>query len=100
MGRGEVDTLEALYRDQRENRNSLIEKLAEFKEYQESIMSDSLESANETYSQLVATLVAAMAVAIILIVGVTVWVIRSTGRSISLITKGIKGIDYEVNKRS
>ncbi|MCS0790016.1 ATP-binding protein [Cytobacillus firmus] len=95
MGSGDLDSLEDLYRDERENRNSLLVKLAEFKEYQESIMADSLASANETYSQLVSTLVAAVAIAIILIVGVTVWVIRSTGRSISLITKGIKGIDYQ-----
>ena len=95
MGSREMDSLEELYRSERENRNALLNKLGEFKEYQEGLMADSLESANETYSQLVSTLVAAVAIAIVLIIGVTVWVIRSTGRSISLITKGIKEIDYQ-----
>ncbi|MGN7401808.1 response regulator [Cytobacillus praedii] len=91
---GEVDNLKTLYDKERANRDELLINLDEFKDYQESLMEESLKNATNTYSTLVIVLISAVAVALLLIIIVTLWLIRSTSRNIHSITKGIKQIDF------
>lgn len=91
---GDIDHLKSLYDNERGNRDELLINLDEFKDYQESLMEESLKSATNTYNTLVTVLISAVAVALILIIIVTLWLIRSTSRNIHLITSGIKKIDF------
>ncbi|MGD6943794.1 response regulator [Cytobacillus gottheilii] len=94
MNEGNEAGVAALYSNELENRDMLLQQLADFKDHQETLMNDSLESATNTYNQLLIFIISAVSIAIILIIGVTIWVIRSTSRSINSITKGINDIDY------
>ncbi|WP_102272916.1 response regulator [Cytobacillus massiliigabonensis] len=91
---GEAEKLKALYDKERANRDGLLINLDDFKDYQESLMEESLKNATNTYNTLVIVLISAVAVALILIILVTLWLIRSTSRNIHSITKGIKKIDF------
>ncbi len=91
---GEIDNLRSLYDKERTNRDELLINLDEFKNYQESLMEESLKNATNTYNTLVTVLISAVAVALLLIIIVTLWLIRSTSRNIHSITKGIKKIDF------
>ncbi|MBP2241002.1 two-component system chemotaxis sensor kinase CheA [Cytobacillus eiseniae] len=87
--------LQEIYNSGRSNRDTLINLLNEFRDHQESLMEDSLENATTTYSQLVTVLVTSVLLALLLIILVTLWLIRSTSRNIHSITKGINKIDFE-----
>lgn len=91
---GEIDNLKSLYDKERTNRDELLINLDGFKNYQESLMEVSLKNATNTYNTLVTVLISAVAVALLLIIIVTLWLIRSTSRNIHSITKGIKKIDF------
>ncbi|KAB2331783.1 response regulator [Bacillus mesophilum] len=94
MNEGNEAAVTSLYSNELENRDRLLQLLAEFKDHQEGLMNQSLDSATNTYNQLLIFIISAVSIAIILIIGVTIWVIRSTSRSINSITKGINDIDY------
>ncbi|MFE8697192.1 response regulator [Cytobacillus sp. FJAT-53684] len=95
LNKGEIANLKHLYDEERGNRDDLFLKLAEFKDYQEGLMEESLQSATDTYTRLVVVLISAVSVTLLLVVMVTLWLIRSTSRNIHSITKGIKKIDYK-----
>ncbi|MFS0637070.1 response regulator [Mesobacillus foraminis] len=84
-----------IYNSESANRSTLFKTLNEFKDYQESLINEAMNSANTAFRQLVASLIAAVAAAILLISAVTLWVIRSTNSSLETIADGIKSIDYE-----
>ncbi|WP_338368221.1 HAMP domain-containing protein, partial [Enterococcus faecium] len=87
--------LAEIYNRESSNRSTLFKTLNEFKDYQESLINDAMNSANTAFRQLVISLIASVAAAILLISAVTLWVIRSTNRSLETIADGIKAIDYE-----
>ncbi|KKK39469.1 histidine kinase [Mesobacillus campisalis] len=89
------DEMMAIYNAENAARSQLFERLNSFRDYQEGLIGEALESSNEAYSQLIASLVTAVAAAIILISAATLWVIRSTNRSLISITEGIRAIDYD-----
>lgn len=95
LNEGNHSGVRALYTNELENRDRLLTQLQEFKDYQETLMDDALVNATETYDQLLIFIISAVSIVIILVLGVTVWVIRSTSRSINSITKGINDIDYD-----
>lgn len=84
-----------IYNSETANRNTLFDTLNEFKEYQEGLINLALKTSNEAFSQLVSGLIAAVAAAILLISAVTLWVIRSTNKSLETIAGGIQAIDYD-----
>ena len=86
--------LQALYNEGAGNRNVLLNKIDEFKDDQESLMNNALDDANATYKQLVIYLVSVVSIALILIVFVMLWVIRSTSRNINSIVHVIKDVDF------
>jgi len=86
--------LQAVYDEGISNRRDLLSKIDEFKNYQESLMGDALDEANATYKQLVIALISVVSVALILIVTVMLWVIRSTTRNINSIVHVIKDVDF------
>jgi two-component system, chemotaxis family, sensor kinase CheA len=88
------DELFAVYNAESAARSELFDSLNSFKEYQESLIGEALEASNDAYSQLIASLATAVGAAILLISGVTLWVIRSTNRNLGSITEGIQAIDY------
>lgn len=84
-----------IYSGQLENRQILLENISEFKELQEGIMEANLEEANTTYEQLIGSLLLTVLVSLIVIVGTTLWVIRSTNKRLDEVKSGITNIDYE-----
>ncbi|WP_071460511.1 response regulator [Bacillus massilinigeriensis] len=86
--------VKADYDEQSGERNALLKTIDEFKNYQESLIGDAVKQSNDAYYQLITWLVVSVIIATALIVMVTLWVIRSTGRNLDSITKGIKNIDY------
>ncbi len=91
---GSKAELQALYNEGAGNRKVLLNKIDEFKDDQESLMSNALDEANATYKQLVIYLVSVVSIALILIVFVMLWVIRSTSRNINSIVHVIKDVDF------
>ena len=91
---GSKEELQTLYNEGAGNRKVLLSKLDEFKDDQESLMTDALDEANGTYKQLVIYLVSVVSLALILIVFVMLWVIRSTSRNINSIVHVIKDVDF------
>ncbi|WP_053364408.1 ATP-binding protein [Bacillus sp. FJAT-27251] len=89
------DEMMAIYNAENAARSQLFESLNSFRDYQEGLIGEALEASNEAYSQLIASLVTAVAAAVILISAATLWVIRSTNRSLISITEGIQAIDYD-----
>ncbi|WP_026692833.1 ATP-binding protein [Peribacillus kribbensis] len=86
--------LQALYNNGANNRTYLFQKIDEFKKYQETLMNASLKEATNTYDNLVAALIITISIALLLIVSVMLWVIRSTVSNINSITRVIRNVDY------
>ncbi|ALC88825.1 histidine kinase [Bacillus sp. FJAT-18017] len=86
--------LQQIYYSAANDKNLLLQKVNEFKTYQEGLMNESLETANSAYDQLILSLIASVVSATILIALVTLWVIRSTSRSLEAVTEGIQNVDY------
>ncbi|WP_409291874.1 response regulator [Peribacillus sp. SCS-37] len=93
-GKASLAELRGIYSNEAETRDSLFSKIEDFKAYQESLMKDSLAEATDTYNQLVTALIVVVAIALVLIAGVMLWVIRSTTRNINSITHVIKNVDF------
>ncbi|MGD6831171.1 response regulator [Sutcliffiella halmapala] len=87
--------VQAIYNGQLESRQVLLESISEFKELQEGIMEANLEEANTTYEQLIGSLLLTVLVSLIVIVGTTLWVIRSTNKRLDEVKSGITNIDYD-----
>ncbi len=87
--------LRELYNREEASRDQLFQTLNEFKDFQETLIAEALDSSNAAYDSLVTSLTLSVAVAIILITGVTFWVIRSTNKDLSSIADGIQAIDYQ-----
>lgn len=94
MNTGNTSEMQEIYDQGRDNRNQLLTILADFKQFQEEMLNRSLEDAKSTYETVLTFIIAASVVVILLITAVTMWVIRSTTKSINAITDGIKTIDY------
>ncbi|WP_059172238.1 ATP-binding protein [Bacillus sp. FJAT-27445] len=86
--------LRSIYYGSEGEKGVLVQKVNEFKVYQEGLMKQSLKSANKSYDQLMTALFISVISAAILISAVTLWVIRSTSRRLDSVTEGIKTIDY------
>ncbi|RHW37379.1 response regulator [Neobacillus notoginsengisoli] len=83
-----------IYYGAESEKDTLLQKVNEFKEYQESLMDQALKTANQAYDQLFVALVITVVLAIALITGVTLWVIRSTSRTLDAVADGINKVDY------
>ena len=94
LSTSDKEELRPLYDAERPNRDQLLIYLEEFIKHQESLMDESLQRARDTHANLVILLIAAVCIALLLIVSVTLWLIRDTSRSIYSITNGLKKIDY------
>lgn len=86
--------LRDIYYGAETEKDLLLQKVNEFKGYQESLMNQSLKTANQAYDQLFVALFISVALAILLITGVTLWVIRSTSRNLEAVADGINKVDY------
>ncbi|WP_409272251.1 response regulator [Neobacillus sp. SCS-31] len=85
--------LRKIYYGSEAEKGELVKNVNEFKSYQEGLMNQSLKSANKAYDQLFVALFISVITAAILITGVTLWVIRSTGRRLDSVAEGINMID-------
>ncbi|WP_316572384.1 response regulator [Neobacillus sp. YIM B06451] len=85
--------LRKIYYGSAGEKGELVKKVNEFKTYQETLMNESLKSANKAYDQLFASLFISISTAAVLITGVTLWVIRSTSRRLDSVAQGINMID-------
>ncbi|RFU67405.1 response regulator [Peribacillus saganii] len=81
--------------EQNAQRQQLLGKVEEFKEYQESLMAQSFQDAQETYNNAVSFMVAVSALNLLLIALTGYWVIRSTTRSLTNITDVIQNVDFD-----
>ena len=86
---------QAIYYNQQENRQKLLENISEFKDLQEGFMETNLEQATITYEQLIGSLLLTVLVSLFVIVGTTLWVIRSTNKRLDEVKNGIVNIDYD-----
>ncbi|PLT28897.1 hybrid sensor histidine kinase/response regulator [Peribacillus deserti] len=86
--------LQAIYNQEQASRDNLFLKIDEFKVYQESLMKETLADSTKKYDQLIWTVTAVIVLALILIVAVMLWVIRSTVSNINSITKVMNNVDY------
>jgi two-component system, chemotaxis family, sensor kinase CheA len=87
--------LQAIYNENLAARDVLFSKIDEFKNFQESLMNSALKEATATYDGLVEALVVLVSLAILIIAGVILWVIRGTVGTINSITSVIKRVDYK-----
>lgn len=87
--------LKAIYYKELINRDLLFSKIDEFKDYQESLMNEALQEATGTYDNLVKALIGLILLAIILIAGVMLWVIRDTVGTVHSFTDTIKKVNYD-----
>lgn len=87
--------LQAIYYSELLNRDLLFSKIDEFKDYQESLMNEALQEATGTYDNLVKALIGLILLAIILITGVMLWVIRDTVGTVLSFTDTIKKVNYD-----
>lgn len=87
--------LQAIYYKELLNRDLLFSKIDEFKDYQESLMEGALKEATGTYDNLVKALIGLILLAIILIAGVMLWVIRDTVGTVHSFTDTIKKVNYD-----
>ncbi|CAM3901558.1 response regulator [Mesobacillus thioparans] len=83
-----------LYQSELGTRNVLFEKIEEFKDFQEELMNGAMKDANETYNNLVKGLIGMVILAIVLITGVMLWVIRDTVGTVHSFTESIKKVDF------
>ncbi|MCM3124271.1 MULTISPECIES: response regulator [Bacillaceae] len=84
-----------LYQSEMATRDVLFEKIEEFKDYQEELMNSAMKEATGTYDNLVTGLVGMVILAIILITGVMLWVIRDTVGTVHSFTESIKKVNYD-----
>ncbi|WP_246017788.1 response regulator [Mesobacillus subterraneus] len=89
------DDIRAIYQGKMLIRNQLFEKIDEFKEYQETLMGEAMKEATGTYDNLVMGLIGLVVLAIVLITGVMLWVIRDTVGTVNSFTESIKKVDYD-----
>lgn len=87
--------LQAIYYNELMNRDLLFSKIDEFKDYQESLMEGALKEATGTYDNLVKALIGLILLAIILIAGVMLWVIKDTVGTVHSFTDTIKKVNYD-----
>jgi two-component system, chemotaxis family, sensor kinase CheA len=87
--------LQAIYNENLAARDVLFSKIDEFKNFQESLMNSALKEATATYDGLVEALVVLVSLAILIIAGVILWVIRGTVGTINSMTSVIKKVDYK-----
>lgn len=87
--------LQAMYRAEKAGRDLLFNNIDDFKEYQENLMQQALAESTDTYDNLVKALIGLIVLAIILITGVMLWVIRGTVGTINSFTDSIKNVDYD-----
>ncbi|WP_404431512.1 response regulator [Sutcliffiella horikoshii] len=88
------EDLQEIYVSQLDTRSALLQDISDFKDLQESYMQDTLASANETYQTLMIIMIAAVILSLMVIVGTTLWVIRSTNSRLDEVKNGIKDINY------
>jgi two-component system, chemotaxis family, sensor kinase CheA len=87
--------LRDLYQKEITVRDQLFSSIDEFKEYQESLMNTALKDATNTYDNLIIGLIGLVILAILLITGVMLWVIRGTVGTVQSFTDTIKNVDYD-----
>jgi two-component system, chemotaxis family, sensor kinase CheA len=85
----------SLYQSEMATRDVLFEKIEEFKDYQEELMNSAMKEPTGTYDNLVTGLVGMVILAIILITGVMLWVIRDTVGTVHSFTESIKKVNYD-----
>ncbi|MFT9850387.1 ATP-binding protein [Aneurinibacillus sp. REN35] len=89
-----VDDFRPLLEDQREKRSTLVNQISQFKEYQESLMDEALQRANGTYEMMLNFTVIAVAICLVISMGVALWVIRSTSLQLHKITQVMGQVDF------
>lgn len=89
------DELQELYQTKTTVRDQLFSSIDEFKDYQESLMNTALKDATTTYDNMMIALIGLVILAILLITGVMLWVIRGTVGTVHSFTEVIKKVDYE-----
>ncbi|MBN6187485.1 response regulator [Aneurinibacillus sp. BA2021] len=89
-----VSAFRPLLEEQKEKRAMLVNQLAQFKEYQESLMDEALQRANNTYETMLNFIVVAVAICLIISMGVALWVIRSTSHQLQKITHIMGLVDF------
>lgn len=87
--------LQELYQTETTVRDQLFSSMDEFKDYQESLMNTALKDATTTYDNMMIALIGLVILAILLITGVMLWVIRGTVGTVHSFTEVIKKVDYE-----
>ncbi|WP_079505098.1 response regulator [Mesobacillus jeotgali] len=85
----------AVYQEDMLVRDQLFDKIDEFKEYQETLMDGAMKEATGTYDNLVIGLIGLVVLAIALITGVMLWVIRDTVGTVNSFTETIKKVNYD-----
>ncbi|MDR8017939.1 hypothetical protein, partial [Ectopseudomonas guguanensis] len=66
-----------------------------FKDYQESVMKDTLSNSKQTYEDMVGFVIFAVILSILVISLTVVLMLRSTSKDLQSITKVIKNIDFK-----
>ncbi|WLR54450.1 ATP-binding protein [Mesobacillus subterraneus] len=87
--------LQEIYQKELTVRDQLFSSIDEFKGFQESLMNTALKDATETYDNMMIGVIGIVILAILLITGVMVWVIRGTVRTVHSFTETIKEVDYD-----
>lgn len=81
--------------DQRDKRTKVISTMGAFKNYQESVMNDTLSNAKQTYEDMINFTIFAVILSILVISLTVAWMIRSTSKDLQSITKVINNIDFK-----
>lgn len=84
----------SLFKEHQQKREMLTENLGKFKKVQEDLMNQALKDSNDTYNQILTVVILGILCCLLLIMGASMWVIKSTSKTLKNISDVMGNIDY------